>query len=270
MENDDVRLDKYLANNGFGSRSEVKKLIASGRITVDGVTVTECDFRVDAQNVIAAGMPDGIGNAGKPVTQAGTENTPETVGKPGKYLYYMLNKPAGCITAASDPKCKTVMDLFPKNRRSGLNPVGRLDKDAEGLLIITDDGKLNHFLTSPKRNVSKKYFARLKGIPDGDGIKKLREGVAFKDFTSRPALLEVISADEAAGISEVCFTVTEGRFHEVKRLAISIGCEVQYLKRVGFGGLELDEGLKAGEFRELETPELEVLLKNAGIDQNRQ
>ncbi len=249
-----MRLDKYLANNGFGSRSEVKKLIASGRITVDGVTVTECDFRVDDRNVIAAGVPAGIGNAGKT----------------GKYLYYMLNKPADCITAASDPKCKTVMDLFPKNRRSGLNPVGRLDKDAEGLLIITDDGKLNHFLTSPKRNVPKKYYACLKGIPDEDGIKKLREGVAFKDFTSRPASLEIISRDEAAGTSEVYFTVTEGRFHEVKRLAISIGCEVQYLKRVGFGGVELDESLAPGEFRELKSSETEILIINAGIDPDRQ
>ncbi|MCR5768404.1 MAG: rRNA pseudouridine synthase [Lachnospiraceae bacterium] len=246
MENDDVRLDKYLANNGFGSRSEVKKLIAFGRITVDGTVVTDPAFKVGDGNTIGNGMPD---------------NNSDFV----SHVYYMLNKPNGYITAASDAKDRTVMELLGNNRRSGLSPVGRLDKDTEGLLIITDDGKLNHFLTSPKRDVPKKYYALLDGIPDEEGIKKLREGVVFKDFTSRPAVLEIASCDKAAGTSEVYITVTEGKFHEVKRLAISIGCEVKYLKRVSFGGVDLDSELKAGEFRELDPCELECLFASAGM-----
>ena len=235
-----MRLDKYLANNGYGSRSEVKKLIAAGRISVDGTTVKDCGYNVDEGSVIG-GLPD-------------ISHRVST-----KYAYYMMNKPAGVITAASDAVCRTVMDLMGSDRRVGLNPVGRLDKDTEGLLILTDDGELNHFLTSPKRNVPKKYYAELDGIPDAEGISRLKEGIRFKDFVSRPAELEIIAADIPASASRVFFTVTEGKFHEIKRLAVAIGCDVKYLKRVMFAGIELDERLKPGEYREMTGEEIKLL-----------
>ncbi len=239
-----MRLDRYLANNGFGSRSEVKKLISAGKIKVNGETVKDCAQNVTDGCVIEA------------VTAAGPGRVTEA--RSG-YEYYMLNKPAGVVTAAYDVLCGTVMDLFDRTKRKGLNPVGRLDKDTEGLLLVTDDGNLGHFLTSPRRNVPKKYYAELRGIPDESGIERLKQGIEFKEFTSRPAELEIIEADEDAGTSRVIITVTEGRFHEVKRLAIAIGCEVKYLKRVNFAGLELDEGLKPGEYRPLTQTEIDRL-----------
>ena len=239
-----MRLDKYLANNGYGSRSEVKKLIAAGMIRIDGTVVKDSGFNVKEGSVI-----DGLPDISHKVSTA--------------HIYYMMNKPAGVITAASDAVCKTVMDLLSTDRKNGLNPVGRLDKDTEGLLIITDDGELNHFLTSPKRNVPKRYFAIMDGIPDEEGIQRLREGIRFKDFISRPAQLEIIDTDEASGTSRVYFTVTEGRFHEIKRLAAAIGCDVKYLKRTMFAGVKLDDGLKPGEYRIMTDEEAGRLRKAA-------
>ncbi len=289
-----MRLDRYLANNGFGSRSEVKKLISAGRIRVDGKVIKDSGYNVSEGCVIETTVKNHsattriknhsdattiknhsgtttIKNHSDATTIKNHSNTtpdePDTEGVINKtevrsgYSYYMLNKPAGVITAAYDALCRTVMDLFDDPQRKGLNPVGRLDKDTEGLLLITDDGVLNHFLTSPKRNVPKIYYAELRGIPDENGIERLRQGVEFKDFTSRPASLEIVDADRTADKSTVLITVTEGRFHEVKRLALTIGCEVKYLKRIGFAGLELDERLKPGEYRKLTTEEINILKK---------
>ncbi|MCR5330255.1 MAG: rRNA pseudouridine synthase [Lachnospiraceae bacterium] len=236
-----MRLDKYLANNGFGSRSEVKKLIASGKISVDGTVIKDSTYNVGEGSVIS-GTDAAEGH------RVSTEMT-----------YYMMNKPSGVVTAASDATSPVVMELLGNDRRPGLNPVGRLDKDTEGLLIITDDGELNHFLTSPKRNVPKKYFAILDGIPDEEGIARLKEGIRFKEFTSRPALLEISEIDRKAGTSGVFITVTEGKFHEVKRLAAAIGCDVKYLKRTMFAGIELDEGLAPGEYRKMTDAETDML-----------
>ena len=239
-----MRLDKYLANNGFGTRSEVKKLISAGKIKINGEVKKDCAFNVTDGCVIESAAAPGTVS----VTEAASG-----------YKYYMLNKPAGVVTAAYDALYGTVMDLFENEKRSGLNPVGRLDKDTEGLLLVTGDGSLGHYLTSPRRNVPKIYYAELDGIPDETGIERLKQGIEFKEFTSRPAILEILDADEKAGTSRVTITVTEGRFHEVKRLAIAIGCEVKYLKRIGFAGLELDEGLRPGEYRLLTQAETDCL-----------
>ena len=235
-----MRLDRYLANNGFGSRSEVRKLLSSGKVKLDGNTVRDGSTDVAEGSVVSCG---GIVKS----VEAG-------------FVCYMLNKPAGTVTAATDPDHRTVMELFAGDIKDGLNPVGRLDKDTEGLLIVTDDGELGHFLTSPRRNVPKKYYAMLDGIPGEDGIRKVEEGIAFKEFTSRPAVMEIISRDEDAGSCEVFITVTEGRFHEVKRLMAAIGCNVRYLKRVAFGSLELDEALAPGSYRRLDEEEVRKLL----------
>ena len=245
-----MRLDKYLADHGYGTRSMVKKIIASGRVSINGELSRDGATHIPDKAVIK------VSGSGRLDEKAGEQRY---LADEDTFSYFMLNKPAGTVTANTDKSDRTVMDFFRDEHIKGLNPVGRLDKDTEGLLLITDDGELGHFLTSPKRNVPKKYYAELNGIPDQAGIERLKSGVSFKDFTARPAVLEIISKDEEQNTSTVFITVTEGRFHEVKRLALAIGCEVRYLKRVDFAGLKLDEDLDAGQYRRLTDTEIEML-----------
>ena len=237
-----MRLDKYLADSGIGTRSEVKELVRKGKVSVNGTVVKDSGAAVSEADTVRVG--------GKEL------NGP---GELTKKHWFMLNKPAGTVSANSDDKDATVIDIFKDEGLKGLFTVGRLDKDTEGLLLVSDDGELSHYLLAPSRSIEKTYFARIDGILAEDAAKRLKSGIEFKDFTSRPAVLEILSEDRNNDTCEALVTVCEGRFHEVKRLVAAVGGEVTYLKRVAFGPLKLDESLKAGEYRvltEAETGEL--------------
>lgn len=236
-----IRLDRWLALLAFGSRSEVRELIRGGHVSVNGLTVSDpasaCDTDADIVSV------NGIYADGR-LTR-----------------HVMLNKPSGVLTAARDPAQKTVMDLLPPVYSSlGCMPVGRLDKDTTGLLLLTCDGEMAHRLLSPARNISKVYRAEVKGTPDADDAAAFSRGLDLGDFTSRPALLSVISTKASTSTVEV--TVTEGRFHQVRRMLDAIGHTALSLKRLSFGPLRLDTSLSPGMWRELTPPEL-TALRNA-------
>ena len=230
-----IRLDKYLSDANIGTRSEVKELIKKGKIKVDGVIVKDAGTKIDGQLVEADGVKVEY----------------------SEFRYYMLNKPAGVVTATED-KEKTVMDLLEGINTKNLFPVGRLDKDTEGLLLITNDGKLSHNLLSPRKHVDKCYYVELADRITPEAIKELTNGVDIGDDTyTAPAKLDTISPNS------IYLTITEGRYHQVKRMLKAVNNEVRYLKRVSFGPLELDPELKPGEFRELEADELIMLTLKA-------
>ena len=235
-----IRLDKYLADMGCGTRQEVKKLIRSGQVSVDGAVVKKPDTKVEqtVQEVCLNG---------------------EKVGYES-FEYYMLNKPAGVISATEDRSCQTVVDLIQEKKRKDLFPVGRLDKDTEGLLLITNDGELAHRLLSPKKHVDKCYFARVSGKVTEDDVRSFENGVNIGSLEqpeiTMPGKLEIITSDE---ISQIHLTIQEGKFHQVKRMFQAVGKEVIYLKRLRMGTLVLDENLSIGEYRPLTKEELEKL-----------
>lgn len=228
-----MRLDKYLAESGLGSREEVRKMIRNGRISVEGEKKPSPEMKVSARSKVFLD--------GKPVRYA-------------QYQYFLMHKPAGFLTARIDSTAPVVMELFgtPDNRerlqgivlRPDVAPVGRLDKDTEGLLLLTNDGALAHRLLSPKNEVPKTYYLRTETPVPEDAPAILAEPVAFSDFTSKPAHLELLGEREAR------ITVTEGRFHEVKRLMHHAGADVAYLRRESFGPLTLGD-LQKGEIRTL-------------------
>lgn len=235
-----IRLDKYLADMGCGTRQEVKKLIRSGQVSVDGAVVKKPETKVEqtVQEVCLNG---------------------EKVGYES-FEYYMLNKPAGVISATEDKSCQTVVDLIQEKKRKDLFPVGRLDKDTEGLLLITNDGELAHRLLSPKKHVDKCYFARVSGKVTEDDVRSFENGVNIGSLEqpeiTMPGKLEIIISDE---ISQIRLTIQEGKFHQVKRMFQAVGKEVIYLKRLRMGTLVLDENLSIGEYRPLTKEELEKL-----------
>lgn len=232
-----IRLDKYLADMSIGTRTEVKKLIRQGKVAVDGLIVKNPDIKVDT----------GTQN----VTYNGIAVTYET------YEYYMLNKPAGVISATSDKTEKTVLDLIDSKKRKDLFPVGRLDKDTEGLLLITNDGELAHRLLSPKKHVDKLYYAKVEGTVGMEDIDAFAKGLDIGEGEyTKPAKLIVLKSDI---ISEIELTIQEGKFHQVKRMFEAVGKKVIYLKRLEMGTLKLDEGLALGEYRPLTQKELEDL-----------
>ena len=232
-----MRLDKLLSHLNCGSRREVQAMIRSGRVTVDGVMETDPAAKVD---------PD--------AAQVALD------GQAQRYRaqrYYMLNKPSGVITASRDERHDTVLDLFPEEERRGLFAVGRLDKDTEGLLIITDDGALSHALMSPARHVSKMYEAAVEGTLVSDAAERFRQGLTLRDGTvCLPARLDILPGD---GETRVRVTLREGKYHQVKRMVAAVGATVVRLRRVKLGGLVLDPALPAGAFRELTEQELEQL-----------
>lgn len=231
------RLDKYLADMSVGTRSEVKNLIKKGLVTVNGEVIRKPEYKVDIEK-------DDLVCRGEPVVY-------QTL------VYYMLNKPAGVISATNDPKQQTVLDLITDKSRKDLFPVGRLDKDTEGLLLITDDGALAHALLAPGKHVEKTYYARISGCVDAHTVECFREGLEIGEKKpTAPAILEILSAGEA---SEVLVTITEGKFHQIKRMFQAVGMEVRYLKRLRMGTLQLDERLAPGECRELTAQEVENL-----------
>lgn len=256
-----MRLDKYLTEMGLGSRSEVKQGIRKGFARVNETTVTRPEYRVlDSNKVYWKG----------------------TLVTFVEYEYIMLNKPAGVVSATEDSKDRTVIDLIKDSRRRDLFPVGRLDKDTEGLLLLTNDGKLAHKLLSPRRHVAKVYYARIQGVMTSEDVKRFAEGLYVDEaLTALPAELEILAlypkdsetrtgegAGDAApaetggtseGISEIRLKIYEGKFHQVKRMVQAVGKEVIYLKRLSMGSLVLDEKLRPGEYRVLTTSELEEL-----------
>lgn len=232
-----LRLDKYLADMGIGTRSEVKGYIRKGRVKVNKEVAKAPDLKITAEDYVT--FDDQV------ISYVNTE-------------YYMLNKPGGVVSATRDKYASTVVDLIEEGKRKDLFPVGRLDKDTEGLLLITNDGDLAHRLLSPKKHVSKCYYARVTGSVDEEDIKRFQDGIKLdEELTTLPAELKLISA--VAGESEVLVTIFEGKFHQIKRMFEAVGKEVLYLKRLSMGELTLDESLEPGEYRELTEAEIKLL-----------
>ena len=232
-----VRLDKFLADAGAGTRSEVKKFIQKGKVQVNGVPAKKPEIKVSEEDEVVLD--------GNRIYQA-----PE-------FVYYLLHKPAGYVSATEDKRDKTVMELVASDRK-GLFPVGRLDKDTEGLLLITDDGALAHELLSPKKHVDKTYYAKIAGSVMEAHIERFREGLDIGDEKKTlPAVLEILTSGPET--SEIRITIHEGRFHQVKRMFEAIGCKVIYLKRLSMGAVALDETLAPGDYRPLNEKERELL-----------
>lgn len=229
------RLDKIISSTGKYSRREVKLLIRQGRIWVDGVPASAPEMKADPED--AEILIDG-----------------ESIGYE-KYTYIMLHKPAGVLSAVEDKRQKTVLDLLPEElRKRNLSPVGRLDKDTEGLLLLTNDGELTHQLLSPKSHVDKVYYARVDGELERADCEAFAAGMVLGDgLECMPAGLEILSPHEAL------VTLQEGKFHQVKRMLAARGKPVVYLKRLSMGELQLDETLEIGQFRPLRTEEVNLL-----------
>lgn len=232
------RLDKIIASTGKWSRREVKNLVRQGRVLVDGLPARTAEEKVD------------------PETAEITVNGEELAYR--RYTWIMLNKPAGYLSATEDGRGKTVLDLLPQElRRQGLFPVGRLDKDTEGLLLLTNEGGLAHDLLSPRRHVDKVYYTRVSGRLTEEDCQAFAAGMSLDDgLVCQPAGLEILSAGEA---SEAYVTLREGKFHQVKRMLAQRGKPVLYLERVQMGNLLLDPVLPRGDFRFLTAEELEML-----------
>lgn len=227
------RLDKVLASTGRWSRREAKELIREGRVLVDGHLAGSGEQKVDPAGT--ALLVDGQAVA------------------VSRFTYVMLHKPAGVLSATEDPRQETVLDLLPEHlRRRGLFPVGRLDKDTEGLLLLTDDGELAHRLLSPKKHVDKRYYARLDGPLGPADQAAFREGIVLADGTRcMSAELELLGDGR-----EVLVTLHEGKFHQIKRMMLSRGVAVCYLKRLSMGPLHLDPDLPKGSWRLLTDEEV--------------
>ena len=234
-----MRLDKYLSDMGAGTRSELKKEIRKSGVIIDGKIIKDPGFIVDEFSHVVF--------RGSTITYE-------------EFVYYMLNKPAGIISASEDGRESTVVDLISEPKRKDLFPVGRLDRDTEGLLLITNNGTLSHRLLSPKHHVDKVYYARVSGIlTDGD-IELFRDGLILTDgLECLPADLKILSVSEDEYTSEAEITIREGKFHQVKRMFSSVGAEVIYLKRLSMGPLTLDPGLAPGEYRRLNDDEMASL-----------
>ena len=267
-----VRLDKFLADAGKGTRSEVKKFIQKGQVQVNGAPVKKPEQKVQPDDRIAL-----LG---------------EEIPWEPEFVYYLLHKPAGYISATEDSREHTVMELVPSARKN-LFPVGRLDKDTEGLLLITDDGALAHRLLSPAKHVEKTYFVRAEGRVTEEGRRRLEEGVEIGDEKpTLPAKAEILAVYDRAEqensddkkfdsvsetpvsgtlsrrtrpenlpsiYTELLLTIHEGRFHQVKRMLEAVGCPVIYLKRISMGALTLPDDLKKGECRPLTAEERKSL-----------
>lgn len=233
-----IRIDKYLCDISIGSRSEIKEYIRKKLITVDGVVVTDPGMKISEDSAVTF--------KGEPLQYK-------------QFRYYMLNKPQGVVSATKDNIDTTVMDLLKGVNTRDMFPVGRLDKDTEGLLIITNDGELSHRLLSPRSHVDKCYLVQLMHSITADDIKSLSKGVDIGDDTlTLPAKVEAIAADR------IYLTITEGRYHQVKRMLEAVGNKVVFLKRVSFGPLELDSDLAPGQYRELDDSEIIMLNLHKG------
>ncbi|AST92921.1 16S rRNA pseudouridine(516) synthase [Sutcliffiella cohnii] len=233
-----MRLDKLLANSGYGSRKEVKKLLKSGAVKVDDKVVKDAKNHVNHETQF--------------VTVFGEEVEYR------EFIYLMLHKPQGVLSAIEDRSQKTVIDLLEEeDAMFEPFPVGRLDKDTEGLLLLTNDGQLAHQLLSPKKHVPKTYYAVILGEVTEEDIIAFKNGVTLDDgYVTMPADLTILKAGNQ---SEIELTIMEGKFHQVKRMFLSVDKKVTYLKRMKMGPLELDEELNLGEYRELTDEEISQL-----------
>lgn len=250
-----IRLDKYLADMQVGTRSQVKEYVRKGRIKVDGEVVKKSDIKIDETSQEVRFDEGIIGYV--------------------EYEYYMLNKPAGVLSATTDKNATTVVDLIDSARKD-LFPVGRLDKDTEGLLLITNDGKMAHELLSPKKHVNKTYLAHVKGHLPKDAVEIFEKGIELGDFTTMPASLVILepfdinsdysgksiveeNRERGEEVTTVNVTIQEGKFHQVKRMFAALDCEVVYLKRIQMGPIHLDEKLAPGQYEEISGDLLELL-----------
>ena len=237
-----MRLDKYLSDMGIASRSDLKKDIRKGLVFVNGEMIRDASFTV---------------NSDSRILYKGEEITYE------EYSYYMMNKPAGVLSSTEDRKQKTVLDLFSECHRKDLFPVGRLDKDAEGLLLIMNDGKLAHTLLSPKNHIEKKYYVEIPASLKDEDLEPLRHGIQYDtDLVAEPAQVQLLSANPDKSAVEII--ITEGKFHQIKKmfLALSENYVVTKLKRISMGNISLDENLSPGQYRKLSPEEIEGLKKS--------
>ena len=235
------RLDKVIASMGHYSRREVKGLIREGRVLVDGAPATGPEEKVDPEQAAISVNGEDLGYR--------------------RYTYLMLHKPAGVLSATEDGRQRTVLDLLPEDlRRIGLFPVGRLDKDTEGLLLLTNDGDLGHALLSPRRHVDKVYYARLSAPADAADVAAFAAGMRLGEEICRPAGLELGDPPD-----QVFVTLHEGKYHQIKRMFQQRHKTVLYLKRLGMGGLSLDPGLAKGEYRHLSNEEVRNLREKVRI-----
>ncbi|HCD19090.1 rRNA pseudouridine synthase [Macrococcoides caseolyticum subsp. caseolyticum] len=229
-----MRLDKFLGNHGFGTRKEVKLLVKRGAVKVNDVVVKKSDIKIVPENDIVTVYDEVV------------------MYEP--FVYIMLNKPAGYISSTKDYKDETVLELIEGFEHYELHPVGRLDKDTEGLLILTNDGQFSHDVLSPRKHVNKTYFARVDGYVTDDTVELFKAGITLDDgYKAMPAELQIISAGE---ISEIELVIQEGKFHQVKRMFKAVDMTVIYLKRIKMGGLALDESLTPGAYRKLTLEEI--------------
>ena len=231
-----LRLDKMLAHCGYGSRKEVKNYIRKGEVIVNGEVIKNDDYKVDSEKDEIIVFDENVNYLEK--------------------VYIMLNKPAGCVSATYDPYKQTVIDLVNEYANYKVFPVGRLDIDSVGLLLITNDGKLCHNLLSPKSHVDKVYFVNFDGTFKEEYYQEFEKGITLDDgYVTLPANVKL------EGESSAYITIHEGKFHQVKRMFEALNMKVTYLKRISFGSLVLDENLKEGEYRLLSEEELSILNK---------
>ncbi|MGD6833447.1 pseudouridine synthase [Sutcliffiella halmapala] len=236
-----MRLDKLLANSGYGTRKEVKKLLKTGVVKVDGQVVKDAKVHVEPEEQEVMVLDDVV--------------------EYREFIYLMMHKPPGFLSATEDHRQETVVDILQEEDKIFEPfPVGRLDKDTEGFLLLTNDGQLAHQLLSPKKHVPKTYYAKIEGEVTEEDITAFREGVTLDDgYETLPAELKILFAGPQ---SEIEITIVEGKFHQVKRMFQAVGKTVTYLKRLSMGPLELDPDLELGEYRELTDEELELLKEN--------
>ena len=233
-----MRLDKFLAENGLGSRAQVKQLLKKGLVLVNSRAEKLPKTQIDetADEIIVSGQ--------RLIYE--------------KFVYYLLNKPQGVISATEDDRHQTVLDLLDETaRQKEVFPVGRLDIDTHGLLLLTNNGKLAHAMLSPKKHVEKIYRTRVTGLMNQADVERFAAGIELKDFTCQPAQLKIVELDEAKETSLVEITLAEGKFHQVKRMVSACGKEVTDLQRLTMGPLQLDSALALGEWRRL--TEIEML-----------
>ena len=255
-----MRLDRFLSEIGIGTRKNIKQLIKAGRISVNGEIAKSSDMKIDEKTAV-------VTFDGKPLQYR-------------EYEYYMLHKPAGVVSATEDRAHKTVIDLITETKRKDLFPVGRLDIDTEGLLLITNDGDMSHRLLAPEKHVDKCYMAYIRGELTGEDIRRFETGIDIgedgEEQMTAPAALRVIRSltpdndnnndndddnDNDACLQEVEVTIHEGKYHQIKRMFAALGKEVVYLKRLSMGSLRLDEKLLKGEYRRLTDEEINNLKK---------
>ena len=230
-----LRLDKFLCDAGIGSRSQVKVFLKQGLIKVNGEIIKRPEFKVEEEQ-------DSVTFQGKEI-------------KYRKYVYYMLNKPKGVVSATRDNLDRTVTDLIKDSGHQNLFPVGRLDKDTEGLLIMTNDGDLAHRLLSPKKHVDKVYYVELDKMLTEEGRRMLETGIDIgEEKPTLPANAQRITD------TSLYLNIREGKYHQVKRMLKAVGCEVTYLKRIAMGAISLDKNLPCGCYRELTEEERKKIL----------